>query len=42
MEQLPNAVVVDASQPLPRVVDEVLEYSIERHLSHYGKALYSV
>ena len=42
VEQLPNAVVVDASQPLEKVVDEVVERSIERHLSHYRRALYSV
>jgi thymidylate kinase len=31
-ERLPNAVTVDASQSLDRVVYEVLECSIERHL----------
>ena len=32
-EQLPNAVVVDAARPLGRVVTEVVERSIERHLA---------
>ncbi len=33
--KLPNAVVVDASRPLAKVVDEVVERSIERHLARH-------
>ncbi len=32
---LPNAVLVNAARPLPTVVDEVIERSIERHLARH-------
>ena len=32
---LPNAVIVNAARPLPTVVDEVIERSIERHLASH-------
>lgn len=41
-EGLPNAVMVDASQPLARVVNEVVERSIERHLARYREVSWSV
>ena len=41
-EVLANAVLVDAAQPLARVVDEVVERSIERHLARYREVSWSV
>ena len=41
-EGLPNAVMVNAAQPLPGVVNEVVERSIELHLARYHEVSWSV
>jgi thymidylate kinase len=41
-ERLPNAVTVDASLPLAQVVNEVMEFSIERHLARTAETFSAV